>query len=141
MRFPFSTLLVLIALVGVVGFAAYAQEEEVPAEPRAEFPARIDRSAAVAEIELRWSGPVEGTPTQIIVERLDRERERFIPVATLDPGDRRYVDRGLNAGETYCYRVRTLGSDGTLLYTARTCEAARKVPGTVDVPAAASPTP
>jgi hypothetical protein len=117
------------ALALAIASPAVTARAQEAAEPRAvEVPARIDRSTPSAEVVLRWTGPVQGTPVEVFVERLDRQRERFVEIAKLAPGERRYVDRGLNVGETYCYRVRELSSERVLLYTAKTCAEAATSP-------------
>lgn len=84
-------------------------------------------AADAAPLALAWtdnSGDEEG----FVVERRPSGSPAFQQVALLGPGAAGFLDAGVAAGQTYCYRVRAFNAAGASLYTNEACGTAAGAP-------------
>jgi hypothetical protein len=95
-------------------------------------------AAAAGEITLFFGDAPGGAGSGFRIERREADAKRFQPLAVVGPGTPDFVDRGLPAGVTYCYRVRALGSQGDAAWSPEVCTAAEEEPAVAEGPAPAT---
>lgn len=84
--------------------------------------------ASAAEIALSFGDAPGGSSGGFRIERREAGAKHFEPIALVGPGVPDFVDRGLPAGSTYCYRVRALAAEGASAWSPEVCTVAEEEP-------------
>jgi len=85
--------------------------------------------ARAAEVALSFGDAPGGSAGGFRIERRKAGAPRFEVIALVGPGVADFVDRGLPAGATYCYRVRASAAEAASAWSPEVCaEAQEEVP-------------
>ena len=83
--------------------------------------------ARAAEVALSFGDAPGGATGGFRIERREAGARGFEVIALVGPGVADFVDRGLPAGTTYCYRVRALAADPSSSWSPEVCAEAQDV--------------
>ena len=95
--------------------------------------------ASAAEVALSFSDAPGGAAGGFRIERREAGARRFEVIALVGPGVADFVDRGLPASASYCYRVRALAAEAASSWSPEVCAEAQEPPPAPPEGAPASP--
>jgi hypothetical protein len=81
-----------------------------------------------AEVALSFADAPGGATAGFRIERREAGARRFEALALVGPGVADFVDRGLPAGRSYCYRVRALAAEPASAWSPEVCADAKEAP-------------
>jgi hypothetical protein len=84
------------------------------------------RPAGAGEVALSFGDAPGGATGGFRIERREAGAKRFEVIALVGPGVADFVDRGLPAGASYCYRVRALAAEAESAWSPEVCAAAQE---------------
>jgi hypothetical protein len=82
--------------------------------------------ARAGEVALSFGDAPGGATGGFRIERREAGAKRFEVIALVGPGVADFVDRGLPAGASYCYRVRALAAEAESAWSPEVCAAAQE---------------
>jgi hypothetical protein len=82
--------------------------------------------AGAGEVALSFEDAPGGATGGFRIERREAGAKRFEVIALVGPGVADFVDRGLPAGASYCYRVRALAAEAESAWSPEVCAAAQE---------------
>jgi hypothetical protein len=82
--------------------------------------------ARAGEVALSFGDAPGGATGGFRIERREAGAKRFEVIALVGPGVADFVDRGLPAGASYCYRVRALAAEAESASSPEVCAAAQE---------------
>jgi hypothetical protein len=83
-------------------------------------------AARGAEVALSFGDAPGGAAAGFRIERREAGAQKFEVLALLGPGVADFVDRGLPAGSSYCYRVRALAAEPASAWSPEVCADAKE---------------